>query len=76
MYVLKIKYNYDMTEANQRFERNEIEFLLAKSEYEWKINKINNKFKNYKKKETKIEEELKITTWRSSQKLKIVYLVS
>ena len=65
-----------MTEANQRFKRSEIEFLLAKSEYEWKINNISNKFKNYKKKETKIEKGLKITTWRSFQKLKIVCLVS
>ena len=65
-----------MTEANQRFEPNEIEFLLAKSEYEWKINKINSKFKNDKKEETKIEEGLKITTWRSFEKLKIFCLVS
>ena len=33
-----------MTEVNQRFERNEIEFLLVKSEYKWKIDKINCKF--------------------------------
>ena len=32
-----------MTEENQRFEWNEIEYILAKSEYERKINKIKNK---------------------------------